>query len=160
MRRIRTANAKDIPTVDALLARAYPRLLKADYAPSIMVTAIPRIARAQPALVACGTYYLCEVGDNLVAAGGWTFDRRWSHIAHIRHVVTDDRFTRQGHGSALINHILRQARVAGATEVVTMSTLTAVSFYASMGFGQPSPEKVDLDAGISLPTMQMRLPLV
>jgi hypothetical protein len=54
MAQVRVAGPVDIAAVDALLARAYPRLLKADYAPSVLVTALPRIARAQPGLVAAG----------------------------------------------------------------------------------------------------------
>jgi hypothetical protein len=54
------------------LARAYPRLLKADYPPSALVLALPLISRAQPQLVTCGTYYLVQDGDDLLGAGGWT----------------------------------------------------------------------------------------
>ena len=56
-------------------------------------------------------------------------------------------------------HILHKAYVAGATEIVTLSTITAVSFYAAMGFEQPSAAEVELDAGITLPAVQMRRPL-
>ena len=48
---LRTASKQDIAAVDALLARAYPRLVKADYPPSALVMALPLISRAQPDLV-------------------------------------------------------------------------------------------------------------
>ena len=48
----------DLAAVDALLARSYPRLLAADYPPSVLVTALPLISRARPELLAVGTYWV------------------------------------------------------------------------------------------------------
>lgn len=72
MFKVRAATKQDIAAVDALLARAYPRLLKPDYPASMLVMALPKISRAQPDLVTCGTYYLVEDEDRLLGAGGWT----------------------------------------------------------------------------------------
>ena len=92
---VRTARSGDLAAVDAVLARAYPRLLKPDYPPSVLVTALPLISRAQPSLLASGTYYVAEDdAGQIVGAGGWTKDRASSELGHIRHVVTDDRMTR------------------------------------------------------------------
>ena len=60
---IRPGRTEDIAPLDALLARSYPRLLAADYPPSVLVTAIPRISRAQPRLVTSGTYFVALRGD-------------------------------------------------------------------------------------------------
>ena len=51
---LRHATPSDLAAVDALLARSYPRLLAADYPPSVLVTAVPIIARARPELLASG----------------------------------------------------------------------------------------------------------
>ena len=73
---VRTARSGDLAAVDAVLARAYPRLLKPDYPPSVLVTALPLISRAQPSLLASGTYYVVEDdAGQVVGAGGWTKDR-------------------------------------------------------------------------------------
>jgi len=75
---IRATTKADIPAVDALLARAYPVLLKPDYPASVLVTALPLISRAQPGLVTCGTYY--GVFDGGRFGGGRGLDRagpRW-----------------------------------------------------------------------------------
>jgi len=153
---IRTAGSDDVPAVDALLRRAYPRLLAADYPPSLLVTAIPRISRAQPALVTCGTYYLAETGGRLVGAGGWTPGRRDRGRANVRHLVTDDRAVRQGVGRALMGHIFGTAREAGARWMHTTSTLTAVPFYKALGFTEIGPAVVTLDAGIEFPVVELR----
>ena len=52
---IRPTTMDDLSALDGLFARAYPRLLKADYPPSVMVTALPLISRAKPELLRCGT---------------------------------------------------------------------------------------------------------
>lgn len=157
---IRAATKRDIAAVDVLLARAYPRLLRADYPASVLVTALPRISRAQPGLVTCGTYYLVEEAGVLRGAGGWTAQPPGSgkvtpKDGHIRHVVTDDRAVRRGVGRALMGHILREARAAGLERMNCLSTRTAVPFYGAMGFVRQRDVDVPLDAGITFPAVQM-----
>ena len=102
---IRVATIRDLAAVDELLARSYPKLLKADYPPSILVTALPLISRAQPALLRSGTYYVADDPDHgIVGAGGWTRDKAVRSLGHIRHVATDDRQLRRGIAKALIQH--------------------------------------------------------
>lgn len=157
---IRTATRSDLAAVDALLARSYPRLLKADYPPSVLVTALPLISKAQPRLLASGTYYVAELDGVIVGAGGWTRDRRRRDTGHIRHVVTDADHVRKGIGRALMRHILEQAARAGLRRMECWSTRTAVAFYAAMGFAEVGPMVVELAPGISFPAVRMvrRLP--
>ncbi len=157
---IRTARKTDLAAVDALLARSYPRLLKRDYPPSVLVTALPLISRAQPALLASGTYYVAQTGQGeLVGAGGWTRDGRQAGKGHIRHVVTDDRLLRQGIGRALIGHALSVAMQDGIGEMECWSTRTAEPFYASLGFVSEGPMDIALKPGISFPSVRMRMML-
>ena len=155
---IRPSDAGDIAAVDALLARSYPRLLKPDYPPSILVTALPIISRARPELVTCGTYYVAETGGALVAAGGWTRAGR-AGVAEVRHLVTDDRRVRQGIGARLMTHILARAQGAGASLMTCQATRTAVPFYKAMGFVVLGPVEVALRPGISFPAVAMQRPL-
>lgn len=158
---IRIATRADITAVDALLARAYPRLLKQDYAPSILVTAIPRIARAQPGLVTCGTYFVAEEEGRILAAGGWTAaipgqGGTMPGRANVRHVVTDDRQTRRGIGTALLRHVMDTARAAEMTWMHCTSTRTAEPFYAALGFTRIGEVTVPLGPGIAFPAIDMR----
>ncbi len=153
---IRPSDAGDIAAVDALLARAYPRLLKADYPPSILVTALPLISRARPELLVCGTYYVAEIGGGIVGAGGWTRAGRNAGIAEIRHVVTDDRRTRQGIGRTLMTRIFAEAGAVGVTLLACQATRTAVPFYQAMGFSVLGPVEVPLRPGISFPAIRMQ----
>ncbi|MAC76606.1 MAG: GNAT family N-acetyltransferase [Rhodobacteraceae bacterium] len=153
---LRPSTARDLAAVDALLSRSYPKLLKSDYPPSVLVTALPLISRANPALLSCGTYYLAETLEGAVlGAGGWTRDRRQDGLGHIRHVVTDDRALRRGVGRAILTLVFDEARSAGCRHLECWSTRTAEPFYAAMGFAARGPMEVPLAPGISFPAIRM-----
>lgn len=154
---VRPTTGADLAEVDALLARAYPKLLKAAYPPSVLVTALPLIARAQPALLASGSYYAVERDGRIVGVGGWTRDRAIAGRGHVRHVATDDRELRQGVGRALLSHIAAEAFAAGLHELECWATRNAVPFYAAMGFAEEGPMEVQLQPGITFPAVRMRL---
>ena len=159
--RIRTARPDDLAALDALLAASYPRQLREDYPPSVMVTALPLIARAQPGLLASGTYYVAEEGDRLLGAGGWTLaipdapETSEPGRANIRHVVTDHRRTREGIGRALMEHGFAAARAAGCSFAHAASTRSAVPFYSALGFRTLGPIMVTLAPGIDFPAVAM-----
>jgi len=86
---LRKASLDDLSAVDRLLARSYPRLLVADYPPSVMVLAVPIIARARPGLLASGRYLVAvDAAGVVVAAGGWSAGRQGGD-GQVRHVATD-----------------------------------------------------------------------
>ena len=121
---IRPSTKDDLAAVDALLARTYPKLLKADYPPSVLVPALPIISRARPELFVCGTYYVAEDDGAILGAGGWTPDAKGKGLGHIRHVVSDDRALRRGVGRALMERSFEDARSAGMTEMEVLVAAT------------------------------------
>lgn len=160
---IRAAGRRDIAAIDAMLARSYPVLLKPDYAPSVLVTALPLISRAQPGLITSGTYYVATKPDGtIVGAGGWTRAAppggnaaQASGLAHIRHVVTDHREIRSGIGGALMRHVISTAKADGIRRLECFSTLTAVPFYSAVGFVKAGSTDVQLRPGITFPAVAM-----
>ena len=159
---IRQATPTDLPAVDRLLARSYPRLLRADYPPSVLVLAIPRIARARPELLRSGTYHVIEGPGGIVAAGGWTqtppsAGEGARSIGHVRHVATDPGHLRRGHARRILSHVLNEAREAGMSGMACLSTRTAVSFYASLGFVRIDEAEIPLAPGIAFPAVRMTL---
>jgi GNAT superfamily N-acetyltransferase len=159
---LRRAVPADLSAVDDLLARSYPRLLAADYPPSIMVMAVPIIARARPELLASGRYFVVE--DNagrVLAAGGWSLARPGGgvgaavQIGHVRHVATDPDVTRRGIGRSLMAEVMRDAAAAGVRQLDCLSTRTAVPFYAALGFRVLYPTEVPLGPGIAFPAVRM-----
>ena len=159
-RAIRAARPADLPAVDALLAASYPRLLAPDYPGSVLVTALPRICRANPALLASGTYFLVFEGTTLVAVGGWTraAPAGGAHapgIGNVRHVAAHPGHLRRGHARALMAHVMRDAAGAGMSTLDCLSTRTAVPFYRSLGFAEHGPVDVPLGPGIVFPSIRM-----
>lgn len=159
---IRPTTRADLAEIDALFGRSYPALLKGSYPPSIMVTAIPLIARAQPKLVTSGTYFAVRDADGIVGAGGWTpaapgrYADGGATVGHIRHVVTDHRKVRQGIGRALMDQITANASAQGVTRLNCLSTLMAVPFYATCGFERVQETLVNLAPGVDFPAVSMR----
>ena len=164
---IRVARPSDLSAVDLLLARSYPRLLRADYPPSVMVLALPIIARARPDLLASGRYYLAFGADGvLLGAGGWSSSAptqsdlpeaglRTGGVGHVRHVATDPAAVRQGVGRAVMTAVFDAAIRASVPRMECLSTRTAVPFYASLGFQAIGAVDVPLRAGIVFPAVQM-----
>ncbi len=161
---VRTSTLADLGRIDALLGRSYPVLLKDAYPPSLLVTAIPLISKAQPRLVASGTYFLVEEGARALGAGGWTKaapgeGQATPSVGHIRHVVTDHTQVRRGIGRALMDHIFADARAAGMVRLECLSTLMAVPFYAACGFKERGPVSISLRPGIDFPAVLLDLAL-
>ena len=155
---IRRAAPADLAAVDALLAASYPRLLAADYPPSVMVTALPLIARANPRLLASGRYFLAEDDQGrLRAAGGWSArgPAPADGPGEIRHVVTDHRCTRRGIGRRLLTRVMADAATAGCRRLDCLATRTAVPFYTALGFTALGNVDIALRPGITFPAVRM-----
>jgi GNAT superfamily N-acetyltransferase len=151
---LRLATLADLAAVDMLLARSYPRLLAADYPPSLRVMAVPRLARAQPGLLGSGRYWLaCDAAGGILGAGGWSTSGPGR--AEIRHVATDPAATRRGIGRAVLGQVMAQAGGQGATAFDCLSTRTAVPFYAALGFRALGEVEIALAPGISFPAVRM-----
>ena len=158
----RPATQADLAGVDALLGRSYPGLLKDAYPPSILVTAIPLISKAQPRLLASGTYFVVIDGEEIVGAGGWTRAMPGgagpgrTGVGNIRHVATDHSRVRRGIGRKLMTRVLSSAREAGIRRMECLSTLMAEPFYAACGFETVGPITLNLRAGIDFPAIHMQ----
>lgn len=159
---VRPTQPSDLAEIDALLGRAYPVLLKPHYLPSVFVTAMPHITKAQPRLLASGTYFgVVDESGQIIGAGGWTANapgmpaERSSKVGHIRHVVTDPDVVRQGIGRLLMDHIFQSAKSAGIVRLDCLSTLMAVPFYAACGFEMVEKTTVNLRPGIDFPAVFM-----
>lgn len=162
---LRPAEAADTDALDRLFGQSYPVLLKPDYPPSVLVTAVPLISKAQPALIASGTFFVMCDGNYIVGAGGWTMQAPGGKpgmrgVGHIRHVVTDHRRTREGIGRRLIEYIVLHAHACGMMQLHCQSTRTAVPFYEAMGFVAQGDIDIELRPGIVFPAVVMTKRLI
>lgn len=151
----------DLAGIDRLLGRSYPRLLAPDYPPSTLVLAVPRFARAQPALLASGRYFVAEDAQGrILGAGGWSRQSPSGGLVadttgHVRHVATDPDVTRQGVGRMVMARVMQDARSDGVQWLDCLSTRTAVPFYHALGFKTLNPQELSLGPGIVFPVMRM-----
>lgn len=157
---LRTAETSDLDALDRLFGQSYPVLLKPDYPPSVLVTAVPLISKAQPTLIASRSFFVVCDDDEIVGAGGWTMlapgGKPGSRgIGHIRHVVTDHQRTRQGIGRKLLDYVITHAHASGMTQLHCQSTRTAVPFYSAMGFVPQGEIDIPLRPGITFPAVFM-----
>lgn len=160
---IRRTSRDDLAEIDALFQRSYPALLKGHYPPSLMVTAVPLISRANPRLIASGRYFAVrDAGGAIVGAGGWSGGAQrgggpaGAGVGQIRHVVTDHRRVREGIGRALMTHIVTDAARAGVGHLDCLSTRMALPFYAACGFREVRPVRIELAEAILFPAVLMR----
>ena len=163
---LRVANPSDRDAISALLRRSYPVLLAPDYDAETLAAALPHMTDARPELVGSGRYFLAEAGTGhggqctLLSAGGWSTDHHGTGTitpgeGHVRHVVTDPAALRRGLARIIVGRCIDEARQAGLRRLTCHSTLTAVPFYAALGFADDSPGTVILPGGTRLPAVRM-----
>ncbi|SDY44428.1 GNAT family N-acetyltransferase [Citreimonas salinaria] len=157
---IRTATIADTRALDGMFQRSFMTLLKTDYPPSALVSALPVIGHAQPALIRSGRFFVAEQGARIVGAAGWSFEPPGGRpglrgMGHLRHVAVEPRHARMGIGSALVAHVMHQARGAAVIRMLCQSTRLAVPFYAAMGFTAQGETVLDLPGGVLFPCVAM-----
>ena len=168
---LRRARPSDLKAVDQLLQRSYPRLLRPDYPPSVMVLAMPIIARARPELLASGRYFVVQAEDGaILGAGGWSMGapqapaatdwQEQTGMGHVRHVAVDPERVRGGVGRAIMGEVIVDALRHGVRWLDCLSTRTAVPFYAALGFRELHPVEVGLAPGIAFPAIRMMRQIV
>ncbi len=159
---IRAARATDAAAVTALLERSYPVLMAPAYEPSVLAAALPTMTRANPALLASGTFYLAEApGDGLVGCGGWTPERPGSGdaspaLGHVRHFATHPDRTGRGIGRAVFDRCRAAAGAAGIVHLECYASLNAEPFYRALGFSTLRQADIVLAEGVRLPVVVMR----
>ena len=161
---LRVATPRDRAAVSALLARSYPVLLAADYPPDTLAAALPHLTEVRAELLASGRYFVVDAGGVLLAAGGWSAERptdggTTQGEGHVRHVVTDPAALRRGLARRIVARAIAEASEAGLSRLVSLSTRTAVPFYAKLGFVDATPGDIALAGGTVFPAVRMIRPI-
>jgi GNAT superfamily N-acetyltransferase len=162
---VRTATPDDAPAVAGILEASYPELLAPAYLPELLARALPLLTKANPRLLASGTYHVAETADRVaVGCGGWSPDRPGTGelspgLAHIRHFATRADCVGQGIGRAIYARCEAQARAAGFEAFEVYSSFGAERFYVSVGFVTVGRIDLALGGNIMFPGVLMRCPL-
>lgn len=166
MWRLRLAVPEDASEIDRLLERSYPVLMGQSYAPETFAAALPWLTRANPGLLASGTYFVVQDGtsERLLGCGGWTRETPGTKeitpgLAHLRHFATDPAFARQGIGRAIFDECRPGALRAGARLFHAFSSPNAVPFYRSLGLVPIGQKELSFAPSVSLPAIVMEGPV-
>jgi N-acetylglutamate synthase-like GNAT family acetyltransferase len=158
---IRIADLSDSDAVSALLAASYSILFPAHYSSETLRSALPHMIKANPKLLASGTYYVAEAEQgNLAGCGGWTAARPGSGEivegeAHIRHFATHPDLVRWGVGGNLLARCFSDARHLSIRKLIVFSTLGAERFYEAFGFKRIGPIEVPMGQSLMFPAILM-----
>jgi GNAT superfamily N-acetyltransferase len=162
---VRVAVPADADAVTALLLGSYPVRLAERYHTQLLALALPLMTKADPRLLASGTYYVAELaGGRLVGCGGWTVDGPGSGeitpgVAHVRHFATHQDRIRCGVGRGLMMRSFADANAHGIRMMECYSTLGAERFYQALGFTSIGPIDVMMTPSIRFPAVLMRCEL-
>lgn len=158
---VRTATPNDRELLSQLIASSYGGLARAPYDPGALAAALPSMSRANPKLLASGTYYVAEIGGTAAGCGGWTMEKPGggeivAGVGHIRHFATHPAHLRKGIGRLLLDVCLAEAREAGIRTMMCQSTLPAEPFYAAAGFRRIGLIEIEMGPGVRLPAVAMQ----
>lgn len=162
---VRIATPDDADAVSAVLAASYGTLLASHYEEDVLARALPFITRANPILLASGTFYVAQSQQGeLVGCGGWTREHPGTGVlvrgeAHIRHFATHPGWTRKGVALSIMERCREDAKARGIVTLHCASTLVAENFYRASGFKAIAPSHVLMGSIVPFPAIVMKLEL-
>jgi GNAT superfamily N-acetyltransferase len=149
--RLRRARLDDLPEIERLIVASARGLSPGYYTPQQIDSLVEHEFGADTRLILDGTYYVCSIDDELVAAGGWS-RRRTLHgadrtkgeddplldpatdAARIRAFFVHPAHARRGLARELLSRCLADAVAAGFRQLTLVATLPGEPFYRASGF--------------------------
>ena len=164
---LRTATLSDAPAIESLMKASTRDLFPTTYDASQTASAVEYVAHLDRTVVEDGTYYVFEVGDEIVACGGWS--RRGKlytgsgdasddarlidpaiEPARIRAMFTRADWTRRGLGRRILEACEAAARAEGFRALTLGATMPGLPLYLSFGFHETGRDDILLPDGILL----------
>lgn len=162
--RVRTAGPADLAAVERVFEASYPALMADAYDDALLARALPLMIRAQPGLLASGSYHVAEAEGEIVGCGGWSHEKpgtaeREPGVAHIRHLAVSRDWIGRGIGRAIYSSCERQARAQGVRVLECYASLNAEPFYRALGFSRLAAIEIRMGPDVALPSIHMRRPI-
>ena len=127
-------------------------------------------------LIEDGTYLVHEVGDEIVACGGWSRrDKLYSgsdeadsdarlldprtEAARVRAMFVRADWSRRGLGRAILDASERAARAEGFRTLALMATLPGEPLYRAFGFQEVDRAPVTMPDGVAIECVAMERPI-
>ncbi|MDH3737912.1 MAG: GNAT family N-acetyltransferase [Alphaproteobacteria bacterium] len=158
---VRIATPTDDARVSDLLKASYTELMPTAYDAATLALVLPAMTRANPALLATGTYFVAEtVNGHIVGCGGWTKERPGSGdvalgLGHIRHFATHPNWLGRAIGRTIYDSSEAQAHSAGIRQFECYASLNAEGFYAALGFTPVRRVEVQMGEDMTFPSILM-----
>jgi GNAT superfamily N-acetyltransferase len=169
---IRRAVEADVPALHALIEASVRGLQAGDYTQAEIEGALGHALGLDTQLVEDGTYFVAEVGGEMVASGGWSYRATlfgsdgmsgrgpenldpMKGAAKIRAIFVHPRWARKGLGTLMLGYCEEQARAAGFGRLEMGSTLTGVPLYRLRGYAEEEKMMIPLPNGEALPVIRM-----
>lgn len=169
---LRTATITDQPAIERLIAASVRELSTATYTRAQIEASLTTAFSIDTQLIADGTYYVAQAGDELTACGGWSWRRTLcggSHhvqrdgsaldpqteAAKIRAIFVDPRYARRGLGTRLLRNAEAKAIAAGFSRLEMGATLVGIPLYQREGYMEVERMDIPLRDGITLPVVRM-----
>lgn len=174
--RLRLAVTGDTAQISALMRASVLELFPRWYDERQTASAAVHVAHLDSRLIEDGTYFVHDVGGEIVACGGWSRraklytgsgdqddDARLldpsAEPARVRAMFVRGDWTRRGLGTAILDACERAARDEGFRSFVLGATLPGVPLYRSFGFVDVEQGVVVTPDGVSLAMLVMERPI-
>lgn len=169
--RLRLALPADMPVLSALMTAAIGELLS-PFLPPEGVAASFEIMGLDSQLIADGTYFVVEDGEDIAGCGGWS--RRATlfggdhsagrdaalldpavDAARVRAMYTHPDHTRKGVGRLVLEACEAAAAAEGFTRAEMAATLGGVPLYRACGYHDIEPFTAMTSSGYAVPLIRM-----
>jgi GNAT superfamily N-acetyltransferase len=175
---VRPASLDDKEQCAALIALSFSSLLRDHYTGACLERCLPLISSPNEYLLTCGTWYVAQHPETkqILGCGGWTPEEPKTErqlnkiilhtsssmpIPHLRHFASHPAYARQGIAAAIWKRCHDDikkyfAELGSFPTLEVYSTITAQSFYSSLGFETIEHLTVPLPNGADFPAILMR----
>jgi GNAT superfamily N-acetyltransferase len=173
---LRLATAADLDAITNVMRASVLALFPGFYDERQTASAAVYVAHVDPVLVADGTYFVHDLGGDIVACGGWSRHGRLfvgsddhddddrlldptTEAAHIRAMFVRPDWTRRGLGRAILSAGHDAARAAGFGRLDLGATLAGLALYRAFGFKEVAPFMITMPDGVTLDAVAMERPI-
>jgi GNAT superfamily N-acetyltransferase len=173
---LRKATRLDESSIGDLIRTSVRSLSRGYYTPEQAESGLRFVFGVDTQLIVDGTYFMIEVGDQLVAAGGWSARRTLfggdqmktgeddrldptTEPARIRAFFVHPDWTRRGLARRIFERCEWEAASSGFTRFELLATLPGEPLYTSLGFVVEERVEVALPDGVILPCARMSRPI-
>jgi len=173
---LRVAADADIDAIAEVMRASVLELFPQFYDERQTASAAVHVAHVDPTLISDGTYFVHDVGGEIVGCGGWSrrgrlyvgsgdhegddrlLDPR-TEAAHIRAMFIRPDWTRRGLGRAILEAGHDAARSEGFQRLDLGATLPGVPLYRAFGFHEVERFVATMPDGATLEGVTMERPI-